>query len=331
MLRGELRSGRPPARQVRLVRENNDAAIAEQGFIPEGDAAPFTLRGVNTLFGQVGFPIEQEYLDLLAEFYGLGVQLVDFVGAPDPSRLLINGWVEDQTEDRIQDLIPEGVITTDTRVVLVNAVYFKANWLTQFDPAKTSTGAFTTPAGVVDADFMRGSVRTAYGSGDGYEAIRLPYIGNTTSMFVIVPDDLQAFLADADAQSLTEIRSATTEHQVALEMPKFEFTTDLGLKPLLQQLGIQRAFVPPSGVEGADLTGIHTEPLLYVEDALHKAFVAVDEVGTEAAAATAIVIALESAPPPASMTIDRPFLFVIENDATGEPLFIGQVTDPTGG
>jgi len=309
-----------------------DAAIAEPGAAPvDGESEAFTLRGANTVFSQAGFELASEYLDLLARYYGVGVQLVDFVADPEAARTGVNDWVEEQTEDRIVDLIPPGVVTVDTRVVLVNAVYFKANWLNEFDSAATAPGEFQTASGPTTVDYMRGSVPASYAAGEGYEAIRLPYIGNTTSMLIVVPDDLESFLATVDAERIGAISEAMLPHQMELTMPKFEFTSDLALKGLLRQLGMEQAFVPPAGTSGADLTGMHEQRVLFVQDAIHQAFVSVDEEGTEAAAATAVVVGLTSALTPATMDIDQPFIFIIENDATGAPIFIGQVGNPAQG
>ena len=307
-----------------------DARVNEPGTPPpEGDAEAFTLRAVNQVFAQDGFPIEDAYLDVLAEDYDAAVALVDFSEDPEGSRQVVNDWVEDQTEDRIVDLIPEGVITTLTRLVLANAVYFFANWEHQFDVDATRTGPFTRADGsTVDVPLMQTSARLAYVDGDGYQAARLPYAGFTTSMLVIAPDDLAAFVASLDTDTVAGILEALSDHQVDLTMPRVEFRTEAGLKPVLQQLGLVKAFEAPS-VDGADLTGIHPERILFVQDAVHQAFVSIDEFGTEAAAATAVVIGLESAPPPAELSLDNPWLFMIMHDETGAPLFIGQVNDPS--
>lgn len=307
-----------------------DARVNEPGTAPpEGDAEVFALRAVNQVFAQEGFPVRDVYLDVLAEDYDAAVALVDFAEDPEGSRQVVNDWVEDQTEDRIVDLIPEGVITTLTRLVLTNAVYFFANWEHQFDVAATRTGPFTRADGsIVEVPLMHTSARLGYLEGDGYRAARLPYAGFTTSMIVIAPDDLAAFVASLDTDTITGIVEGLSDHEVDLTMPRVEFRTQAGLKPVLQQLGLVKAFEAPS-VDGADLTGIHPERILFVQDAAHQAFVAIDEFGTEAAAATAVVIGLESAPPPAELSLDRPWLFMIIHDQTGEPLFLGQVTDPS--
>jgi len=307
-----------------------DARVNEAGTPPaEGDAEVFTLRAVNQVFAQDGFPVEDAYLDVLAEHYDAAVALVDFAEDPERSRQVVNGWVADQTEDRIVDLIPEGVINTLTRLVLTNAVYLFANWEHQFEVDATRTGPFTRADGsTVDVPLMHTSARLGYVEGDGFRAARLPYAGYTTSMLVIAPDDLASFVASLDTATITDILERLSDHEVDLTMPRVEFRTEAALKPVLQQLGLVKAFEAPSA-DGADLTGIHPERILFVQDAVHQAFVSIDEFGTEAAASTAVVIGLESAPPPAQLSLDRPWLFIIMHDQTGEPLFLGQVTDPS--
>ena len=309
-----------------------DARVAEPIDVPvEGDV--FTLRAANQLFGQDGFPFLDEYLDLLARYYAAQLAAVDFTADPEDARELVNQWVADQTEDKITDLIPAGVISALTRLVLVNAVYFNASWLEPFEPELTEPAPFRDLDGTVgDVDMMRTRITTAHADGDGYEAVRLGYAGGSTSMLVVVPDEgtFADFADGLDAAGLEEIRGALVRADVDLGLPRFEVRTQLGLRPLLEDLGMVEAFVPPPGADTADLTGITEEPVLFVQDALHEAVVTVDEAGTEAAAATAIIIGETSLPESVTLTVDRPFLFVIQHDETGEPLFLGQVTSLAG-
>lgn len=311
---------------LHAVRNHIDTALATPPP-PRGDEdtrSPFTIRPANSAWGQGGYPFLDEYLAVLAENYGAGLRLVDYAGDPDGSREIINDWVEEATEDRIEDLIPEGAITTDTRLSLVNAIWFKANWFEQFDSAATAPGTFTLLDGTTtEIPLMHGSLRTEYAATDLFEAVRLPYAGDA-AMVVILPSegspaDLAAAVSPGDL--------AWQEHQVAITLPPFEFEDEVGLKPALQQLGMQAAFEAPTG-EGADLTGITEMRELFVSDIFHKTFIALDEEGTEAAAATAIIVSLESALQRASFTADHPFLFWIEHSSSGELLFLGQVTDP---
>ncbi len=308
------------------------AAVTTPAAVAGDEAEPFTLRAANQLFGQDGFPFVDAYLELLARSYGADMGVVDFASQPEAARQLINGWVEEQTEERIVDLIPEGVISALTRLVLVNAVYFKANWREPFDPAATTPETFRDLDGTSGpVDMMHGMIGAGYAAGDGYEAFRLSYAGDTTSMLVVMPDEgtLVDFVGQLDAPALAAIGDALESTQLELAFPSFEFTTALGLRPLLEELGMIRAFDAP-GADGADLTGITAEQVLFVQDALHQAFVSVDEEGTEAAAATAVAVGLTAVPEVVPVRVDRPFLFVIEHDETRETIFIGQVTQLAG-
>ncbi|MGI9611084.1 MAG: serpin family protein [Acidimicrobiia bacterium] len=287
---------------------------------------PFTIRPANSAWGQGGYPFLDEYLGILAENYGAGLALLDYVGDPEGSRAIINQWVEDATEDRIKDLIPEGAITVDTRLALVNAIWFYANWFAQFDPALTAPGAFTLLDGSdVQVPLMHANRRNPYASTDLFDAVKLSYAGDA-AMVVLLPK--QGSPAELAAQLTPEdLDIAWSDYEVDITLPSFEFEAEVGLKKALQQLGMTAAFEQPVG-DGADLTGITELRELFVSDAFHKTFIALDEEGTEAAAATAIIVTLESLPPPATFTADRPFLFWIEHSSTGEILFLGQVTNP---
>ncbi len=177
---------------------------------------------------------------------------------------------------------------------------------------------------------MHNDLRLPYAEGDGYQAVRLPYAGDA-SMLVIVPDTgrFPDVVEQLDASELEAIRAAETEHRVELSMPKFEFRSQSPLKPALEELGMVAAFTEPSLPDGADFTGMTDARELYIHEVVHQAFITVDEKGTEAAASTAVIVGRESAPPPATVSIARPFLFLIEHGSTGELLFIGQVTDPS--
>ncbi len=292
----------------------------------EGEADPFTFHTVNSLWGQASYHFEQDYLELLAADYDAGMNVVDFASDPEGARNAVNDSVADETEGRIDDLIPQGLIDTLTRLVLVNAVYFKAGWLMPFDPEDTEDGPFTTKEGTVaTVPMMSGSAQLPYAERSGYQAVRLPYAG-PASMLVVLPDDFESF--ELTLEGLEDIREGLSLRQVTLDMPRFEFRSSFSMKQALQGLGMELAFEPPPA--GADLSGITGARELFVDDVVHEAFVALDEMGTEAAAATAVVIGLTSAgPPPVSLSLDKPFLFLIEHDETGEVLFIGHLGDPS--
>lgn len=295
---------------------------------PSDDREPMRANIANSLWGQVGFPFEEAFLETLSSAYDAGVRLVDFIADAEGARTDINEWVADETEDRIQDLLPPGSVDTTTRLVLTNAIWFKAAWWDSFDPDRTEPGVFHTYGGEnVTVPMMHGGGRMGFSSGDGFEAVRLVYAGGA-SMLIIAPaagrfDDVMAGL---DAPQLAAIEESMSTHQVTITMPKFEFETTLSLKGTLGDLGMTDAFAP----DVADFSGISEAARdLHIQDVLHKAFISVDEEGTEAAAATAVVVGVTSAVPGATITLDNPFIFLIRNDSTGEILFAGTVGDPT--
>ncbi|NND04357.1 MAG: serpin family protein [Acidimicrobiia bacterium] len=302
----------------------DNALAAEAKMPPDDERAPFTIRPANSAWGQGGFPFNDDYLEVLARNFGAGMRVVDFIGDAEGSTDTINTWVEDMTEDRIKDLIPPGVVNVDTRLVLVNAIWFKANWFEPFAPEATAPGDFTLLDGsTVAVPLMHSASRGQYVATESYEAVRMPYAGDA-AMVIMLPPEGTTPLELAASLTPDDMRPEFGVYQLQLAIPKFEFESDAPLKPALQALGMVEAFS-----DSADLSGITDAADLFVQDALHKSFIALDENGTEAAAATALVVGLTSAPPPAEFTADRPFLFWIEHSATGEMLFLGQVTNPS--
>jgi serpin B len=300
---------------------------------PEDEREPFAIRTANSIWGQPGYPFLDAFLELLAADYDAGLRLADFTADPETARVTINEWVEEQTEGRIVDLIPAGALDPMTRLVLVNAIWFKANWDEPFDPDLTTNQPFTLLDGsIVDVPMMLSPDQPLrVGEDDGYLAVSIPYAGDA-SMLVIVPDSgtFGDVTTELGAEELAALDAAMASRPVRLTLPSFEIRSDLGLNDLLQSLGMEAAFVPPPGDGSADFTGITELRELYVSDVVHQAFIKVDEEGTEAAAATAVVMRATSAPldEPLSITVDRPFLFLIRHDTTGEILFMGQVTNP---
>jgi serpin B len=289
----------------------------------------FQLTIANSLWGQKDWPFLPEFLDLLAANYGAGLRLVDFENSPESARKQINNWVALQTKNRIKDIIPPGMPDSSTRLVLANAIYFKAMWEHEFDADVTSGRPFYQLSGeMVRVPMMsQGHEQTfSYASGDGWQAIALPYKGGLTDMVVIVPDagNFEAFESGLTAEHYTEIVSALEPRQVILSMPKFKFESSLGLKDTLVLIGMADAFDPAL----ADFSGMDGTRLLYVGDVLHKAFIAVDEKGTEAAAATLVLMMGASMPQGVILDIDRPFFYVIRDVPTGTILFMGRVLDP---
>ena len=291
----------------------------------EGDAVPLTLEPTNAVFGQAGYPFKGDWLDILAADYGAGLQTVDFYGNTEAARVAINRWVAERTRDRIEELLHQGDIDSYTAAVLINAIYSKANWRYQFDPAQTASAPFHLLDGSTrDVPMMHGSPRTDYAAADGWQAIRLPYYG--ASMLVIVPDEGQFAEVEQHLERdfLASLFAQPRDAQVTLTMPKWESESRLDVIPPLKELGISDLF----DMDRADLTGIADIERLYVSGVIHQANVTVDESGTEAAAATAVVVERVSMPEPVTLTIDRPFIYLIRDDATGEILFLGRLLQP---
>lgn len=293
----------------------------------------FQLTIANSLWGQDGWPFRPEYLDLLALNYGAGMHLVDFANASESARRQINDWVAEQTKKRIKDIIPAGALDSSTRLVLVNAIYFKAAWQYQFDANATSEQPFHLVDGSTVSVPMMSQGQSqpfAYAAGDGWQAVALPYKGGLAEMLLLVPDagTFDAFETTLTADRYHEIVAALEPQPVNLSMPKFEFETPIGLKDILASMGMTDAFDPSL----ADFSGMDGQRSLYIGDALHKAFIAVDENGTEAAAATAIIMMMRGMPAEGiKLTVNRPFFFAIRDVPTGTILFMGQVFDPTAG
>jgi len=293
----------------------------------ENAPLPFTLNVTNALFGQTGYRFLDAFLDTLAEHYGAGMRLMDFVEATEESRVAINAWVSEQTNERIKELIPQGIITTATRLVLVNAIFFTASWADPFDETNTQDQPFKRlDSSQVSVPTMRKTIDAVYTAGNGFQAAEIPYDGQQLAMLVVLPDQgqFEAVESTLSATRVSEIRGALSRHTVDLSLPKFSFRSNVPSKEPLKALGMVEAF---GG--NADLSGMNGTGGLFIQDVVHQAFVAVDEKGTEAAAATAVIVGETSAPPPATLTVDRPFIFAIIDRPTGATLFIGRVLDPS--
>ena len=311
-----------------------DQQLASRGTdVQSRDGEGFRLSIVNAVWGQRDYPFREAFLDVLAQSYGAGVRPTDFIAAPEESRIAINEWVAARTADRIKDLIPQGIINPLTRMVLTNAIYFNASWTFPFSEASTRAHPFHLLDGTsVDVPMMRTSEGFAYAAGEGYQAVDLPYAGNELSMTVIVPDRgrFREFEDALDAGLAARIIANLGPRHVALDLPKFEFESPFRLSETLKSMGMSDAFDSTvsdfSGMAGRSCLEGGSEECLYIREVIHKAFVSVDEAGTEAAAATAVMMQTESAPPnPVSVTVDRPFIFLIRDRATGAFLFVGRV------
>lgn len=305
------------------------AELAKRGQGAQGkDAKGFRLNVANAIWGQKDYEFLPAFLDVLAENYGAGLRILDFITETEASRLAINQWVSDQTEGRIKDLIPPGAIDALTRLVLTNAIYFNAAWENPFDKKMTANGSFYLLNGEqITVPMMRQTESFGYTAGEGYQAVELPYDGNELSMVILLPasGNFEAFEAGLQAQQVSGIISSLQSAQVALTMPKFEFQSEFSLKDTLSGMGMPDAF--SGAADFSRMTGNHE---LFISDVVHKAFVAVDEAGTEAAAATAVIMPTAAPPEPTvEVTLDRPFIFLIRDIETGAILFVGRVLNPS--
>jgi serpin B len=284
----------------------------------------FELQVVNQAWGDKRTRFLPDYLDVLARNYGAGLFLADFMGNPDGTRTVINTWVAEQTSGHIQDLLAPGSIDPTVALVLTNAIYFKSNWSSKFDPKQTQNAVFHAAVGDRRVPMMHQSVVALYGETADYQAVELPYLSSSVRMLVILPASgrLDAAVQQL-AGSFDQITAGLFEHTVTLAMPKFSFETTPQIKLALDALGMREAFTSQ-----ADFSGLDGQRDLFVRDVVHKAFVAVDETGTEAAATTSVIVGRHAASPGAQLTLDRPFIFLVYDQPTDEILFLGQLNDP---
>jgi serpin B len=297
-----------------------------------GRARKFQLTVANALWGQKGFGFRPEYLTLTRNHYGAGLREVDFKGNTEGARQTINRWVEQETKDKIKNLVPEGALDDLTRLVLTNAIYFKAAWAHPFTESETKDGSFTLADGkkLDKVKLMHQKEDFPYLEGESFQMLSLPYEGHELSMLILLPkkaDGLPELEKSLTAAKVDEWIGKLKSHEVDVTLPKFKFESAFKLNESLQALGMRRAFDP----NAADFSGMTEEGKLFLSSALHKAFVDVHEKGTEAAAATALSFKLASAPiakPKAVFRADRPFAFAIRENATGSVLFVGRVVDP---
>jgi serpin B len=289
------------------------------------DTRPFELHTANSIWGQTGKSFVSDFLDTLAVNYGAGLYVLDFADDPEAARGTINDWVAQQTHDKITDVLPDGSITNNTALVLTNAIYFNAAWAKPFDASETADRPFAVGGTQVSVSSVHGISDAQYAEGDGWKAGELPYDGGKLAMDIIVPDDLAAFESTLTAAQLAAITGGMQPASLETTLPKFSFSSPFDLGDALKALGMTDAFT----YGAADFSGIDGMLDLFVAKVLHKGFVAVDETGTEAAAATAVVVEPGSAEIPShTLTVDKPFVFLIRDLPTGEILFVGRVTDP---
>lgn len=279
-----------------------------------------TLAIANRVWAQRGLPLESAFLDVLTGDYGAPLAVADFAGDADGSRASINDWVSRVTNDKIPTLFGPGTLDTNTQLVLVNAMYLDAPWKYKFDPASTRMAPFTLLDGTsVAVETMHFDEFLPSAGGDDWHAVELPYRGDELSMVVIVPQDLPSFEAGLSGSGLGEILDAIKPGGIHLSLPKLEFSFHASLVPALRGLGLTTLF------EGADFSNITGSAGLTVAAVEHEVYFQVDEAGTRAAAATGASLADSHGP---TVSVDRPFMFVIRDRSTGAILFLGRVLDP---
>lgn len=296
-----------------------------------GDVA---LHVANSLWPHANSPFLDEFLELLQKHYGVSITPVDYADA-EAARETINGWVEQRTLEKIRELIPQGILNALTRLVLVNAIYFKGEWRSGFEPEGTEeTPFFLAPGTTVQAPMMTQVQTFGYAEDDDLQILELPYAGENFSMIILLPreqDGLERLEQKLNLTNLGRWRNRIDTRRVEVFLPKFKTTSMFRLDDTLKTMGMNDAF----DERRADFSGMDGRELLYLAAVLHKAFVDVSEEGTEAAAATGAVVGLKmsapsgSPPPPPVFRADRPFLFLIQENTTESILFMGRVADPT--
>jgi serpin B len=314
------------------------AAQAQNAKQRGGSGEPVILTIANRLFGQQGYEFRQPFLDLVKDSYGAPMQTMDFITKAPQERLKINGWVEEQTHKRIRDLIPPNGLSSDTRLVLVNAIYMKAQWDKQFEVSATQPQPFEVKGKEsAKVPTMRRTGHMGYAKRDGYQVVTIPYTGGELQLLVLLPDEKDG-LAAMEAKLTPEILGSGAKRGMAeleLYLPKFKLEPPLfKMGEVLRKLGMQSAFDQPKGSANFDrMAPRKPNDYLYISEVFHKTFLDLDEKGTEAAAATAVAMmratsVMMEKPKPIEVRVDRPFVFAIQHVSSGACLFLGRVTDP---
>lgn len=288
------------------------------------------LRTANSLWPQQKYPLSKDYLALLEKNFGAVATPLDYVGATEKARQTINGWVEAKTEKKIVDLVPQGVLSELTRLVLVNAIYFKADWAKKFEQAATRDGAFHVASDKeVTVPMMNGEMEAGYSEADQVQILWLPYASQGLGLSILLPKDKDGLAALEGALTADKLREWTQPlpklRKVRIGLPRFKSTHQFRLDETLKSMGMVDAF----DEKKADFSGMDGRNWLYVGAVLHKAFVDVNEEGSEAAAATAVAMTLKSAPMRLPVfRADHPFVYMIRDNASGAILFMGRMANP---
>jgi serpin B len=294
------------------------------------EAGNVELSIANSLWPQQSYKFLAEYISLVKKYYGVSITPVDYKRACEVTRNRINRWGESKTHDKIRNLIQPGVLNPLTRLVLVNAIYFKGNWESQFKTDLTKDAPFyVRPRKSIKVPTMTQQHEFKYAEFESLQVLELPYVGGELSMIVLLPrkaDGLGRIESSLTAESIDRWKRRLKKRKVLLFLPKFKTTSMFRLDNTLKSMGMVDAFDSKANFSGMD----GKSNWLYISAVLHKAFVDVNEEGTEAAAATAIVMRAKGiATPPPIFRVDHPFVFLIQENRTGSILFMGRVTDPT--
>jgi serpin B len=288
------------------------------------------LSVANSLWIDKEFDILKEYLELTGTYYQAALHAVDFRRAFEAVRKRINAWIEEQTHDKIKNMIPPGLLDASTRIVLANAIYFKGDWACPFVKHRTKEAPFHTASGQsAEIPMMEGTEKFRYGETASLQLLEMPYAGEDLSMLVLLPktrDGLAALEKDLTPSNLTAWTEPLVKKKVQVIFPRFRMTSQFKLNDALSAMGMPDAF---GG--GADFSGMSPGEQIFISAVIHKAFVEVNEEGTEAAAATAVVMPASARPePPPVFRADHPFIFMIRENASGSILFLGRMVNPKG-
>jgi serpin B len=291
----------------------------------------YKLSTANALWAQKDYKFLEKYTNTVEQYYGGKLTNLDFAGETEKSRKIINTWVEDQTNDKIKDLIPKGALDPYTRLVLTNAIYFKGTWVKQFNEKDTREEDFRIGSGqTVKVQMMRltgEDARFNYAETDEIQILEMDYDGEDLSMLLLLPkentlDDLEK---DISLDKLSGWRKMLNKRRVDVYIPKFKFETKYFLVETLRKMAMKTAFS-----SSADFSGMDGTTSFFINNVIHRAFVEVNEEGTEAAAATAVVVGITSVGPRIPIfRADHPFIFIIQQKDTGNILFLGRVSDPS--
>jgi len=297
-----------------------------------GSKNTYQLVVANRLWGQKGYKFLKSFLDEEQKYYGSSVEAVDYKTDTEGARRTINTWVEKQTNDKIKELLAKGLLNRDTRLVLTNAIYFKSAWEEEFSLRATRKDTFyLNEKDKVQADLMHRTDNFSYRKSDLFDVAEIPYQRGELSMVVVLPHKIDG-LSDVERSltydKLKAVTSQMSSRKLELTLPKFKTTSTFSLGPTLEKMGMKSAFKFGS----ADFSGMDGTKLLYISEVIHKAFVDVNEKGTEAAAATAVVMRAGCAPPRPETIIpfkvDHPFIFLIRDRKTDSILFMGRIQNP---